>query len=113
MSKLSEAIRAHKTGRRYQECPPLDFVEMESKVIELSFPPMMYGYELKATFGMRAQCLSEDLPHAMDDARRAVIEEVFGEFRKDFYLAFKAIHEYDRKELLKILHDMQDRMFNV
>lgn len=123
MSKLSKQIAARQTGH-YQ------YVHMSSPInIDYSIePPSVdvgnYQYEkirLDVTFGSQILLQVKAPPEgkkreeraALLQIRRAVIEEVFGEFRKPIHTLWFHLRNYDFKQACEQLEQIEKEMFDV
>lgn len=77
-------------------------------------------YRVSATFGSQVMVTETELlsnPHALeyaaDNAKRAVAEAVFGEFRPIIIQIYNALYDYDVEQARKLLSDLEIQMFNV
>jgi hypothetical protein len=112
MSALVKAIQAVRTGQRipiYEHAPV--FVDADVA------PNHVGGVDGQVyRVGVRADCRAiltreSDLPHLVDEAKRNIIEHVFGEFRGDFRRVHQALWERDIDQARERLAEMERRMF--
>ena len=77
-------------------------------------------YRVSATFGTQVMITDAELlrnPHAIeyaaDNAKRAVAEAVFGEFRPIIIQIYNALYDYDVEQARKLLSELEIQMFDV
>ena len=77
-------------------------------------------YKVAATFGSQVMVTETELlsnPHALeyaaDNAKRAVAEAVFGEFRPIIIQIYNALYDYDVEQARKLLSELEIQMFDV
>ena len=112
MSKLSDAITATFTGETVHT---MQFVDIEASSISMpsySSYPTSYVYNVEARFGM-SKVVTSHLTECQKDIRRAVIEEVFGEFRPYLSNMRAALYERDDGKVRRLLNELEERMFDV
>lgn len=120
MSKLSKAIDATFTGditaaRRLK----LKYVDINKSVMD---DPSAYlrHYKVSATFGSSRVIDKFSLERGntniseecLNDMKRAIIEEVFGEFRPFLYEMRSALYEDDMTRIRQLLAEMDFQMFS-
>jgi hypothetical protein len=114
MSKLSDAITATFTGETVHT---MQFVDIETNSISMpsySSYPTSYVYNVEARFGMsKVVDKPSHLTECQKDIRRAVIEEVFGEFRPYLYNMRAALYDRDDGKVRRLLNELEERMFDV
>ena len=122
MSKIVEDIKALKLNERRIS----DWVDMRSSfsVDNTNFtigsmPPsidVMYFYDVKVTLGSKVAVdvhNAEHLGTMVDNVKRAVIEELYGEFRKSLLALEINISEGNRQKSLELVRDIQANMFGM
>lgn len=115
MSKLLDNVEAIQTGRvKFDEFNPLVVtIEDGVTVTDVMWEPM-YEYRIGVRLGFRAYAKStEEIPHLKTQAKRMIIEEVFGEFRKPMYEVRHAIMCGDRERARDLLDHLFNDMFGV
>lgn len=83
MSKLGDAIKAVNTHKQMPQYLPLSFTKVNEAVSSHATWPTLY--QIGATFQVDRVMESDDtaaLEQAIAAARRMILEEIFGEFRK-------------------------------
>lgn len=116
MSKLAEAITAELTGDK--KVSRMRYLTTESFQQPPSGFNLRNGYAMVATFKHVAWV--DDITHltkgdaiveAMKDVRRAMIEDVFGEFRPYLIEMRAALHDADESRLRKLIVELEHKMF--
>jgi hypothetical protein len=126
MSKLLEAMQALDTGDRKYITPRKsklfdNVVNIKSTIFEdKQSINVAKVYRVAATFGTQVMITDTELlsnPHALeyaaDNAKRAVAEAVFGEFRPIIIQIYNALYDYDVEQARKLLSELEIQMFNV
>jgi hypothetical protein len=126
MSKLLEAMQALDTGDRKYITPKKsklfeNVVNVKSTIYEdKQSINVAKVYRVSATFGTQVMITDAELlrnPHAIeyaaDNAKRAVAEAVFGEFRPIIIQIYNALYDYDVEQARKLLSELEIQMFNV
>ena len=127
MSKLLEAMQALDTGDRKYITPKKselfeNVVNVKSTIYERDkqYINVAKVYRVAATFGTQVMITDTELlrnPHALqyaaDNAKRAVAEAVFGEFRPIIIQIYNALYDYDVEQARKLLSELEIQMFNV
>ena len=112
-TKVIEAIRHHVL--REKSCPhwPMkiaSYVENDQSAYSM-LEPSMHLVRFDVKFEYRQRCLTEDIPHALKNTKRAVAHLLYDEIREKLIQLDKAIYEHDAdkaKELIgEILEDTQ------
>lgn len=119
MSKLAHEINAQLTGA--VKLKKMKYVEVDHLLEPAKMTPTMVaskGVRMAATFAHTAWInefgqASEGtlLGEAMYDTKRAIIEDVFGEFRPMLIEMRCALHDLDTDRLRRILTEMEHQMF--
>lgn len=123
MSKLAKAVLARQTDRHiHQQLGPLfnNTVDIEENFS--TFVPTHWAktYRIEARFGV--QCVVDEseelrdpnaLSHAVQSAKRQIIQAVFGEFQEDIRLIEGALWERKFDEARSLLMSMERKMFEV
>jgi hypothetical protein len=125
MSKLLEAMQALDTGDRKYITPKKsklfeNVVNVKSTIYEdKQSINVAKVYRVSATFGTQVMITDTELlrnPHALeyaaDNAKRAVAEAVFGEFRPIIIQIYNALYDYDVEQARKLLSELEIQMFN-
>jgi hypothetical protein len=116
MSKLSDAIKA-KAGER--TTPPVQRPILPLKVTE-DFSKAEITLHRRYTIGVEMYARTELPDHddralvaAVEQTKKLITEEMFGEFRKPLYSIKAALLEYDFKKAHEMIDDLIDQMFKV
>ena len=110
MSKLAKTLVEHMTGVRVQNTIPCMSVDYNS--IEVPINMELIQYSLSVKFEKTFTVSRGKLGEAIKDLRRAVIEEVFGEFRMGIIEAKYAAYNRDYEKVLAALHKLDYEMFS-
>lgn len=112
MSKIVQAIRATPTGR---DVPLRERVSIQVASSFTRTYPYASVYEIALRVGGTAnitnQMQGRALEAAVNAVQRAVIEEVFGEFRPLFREIEMAFWNDNPEEAKRLLHRMEQQMF--
>ena len=111
MSKLAKTLVEHMTGVRVQNeipCMSVDYNSIEVVPINMELIQYSLSVKFEKTFTVSRGKLGE----AIKDLRRAVIEEVFGEFRMSIIEAKHAAYNRDYEKVLDALHKLDREMFS-
>lgn len=116
MSKLAKAIDYEVGRESYYRQPPLKltYTDVNFTVSEImTLPYKVKEYKIGVTLGAKA--LLDEVNPARHDAivkiKRAMIEEVFGEFRPMIYNLHTALYDRDTEQAVKILNELEHVMF--
>lgn len=114
MSKILDKIEAVQTGRmKLDEFTPVVVIEDDVAVTDFMWNPM-YEYRIGVRLGFSGFAKRrEEIPHLKDQAKRMIIEEVFGEFRKPMHELRHAIMCGDREMARNKLDHLFNDMFGV
>lgn len=118
MSKLANAVYAKQTGIRASTAPLTAMIVQEgwANLYTASYErEFRIGVELAHTIRV-AEEISHDgraLTEAMQVAKNAIIEEVFGEFRPHVRAVELAIYKRDFDAALAALHALEQQMFSI
>lgn len=116
MSKLAKTLVEHMTGVRVQNKIPCMSVDYNSIEVQSFYPvPInmeLIQYSLSVKFEKTFTVSRGKLGEAIKDMRRAVIEEVFGEFRMSIIEAKHAAYNRDYEKVLDALHKLDYEMFS-
>lgn len=109
MSKLLDKIEAVQTGRmKLDEFTPVVVIEDGVAFTDVMWEPM-HEYRIGVRLGFSGFArTTEEITHLKTQAKRMIIEEVFGEFRKPMYEVRHAIMCGDRERA----RDLLDHLFN-
>lgn len=121
MSKLSKAIRATITGHPARK--DFNFTEVTAVWSDVGLPGDFYNkkFDIHAKFG--ASVILEDkinqtaegnetrISNAVEDVRKAVIEEIFGEFRAPINELRVSLYQNDLKTVRNLLAKLELKMF--
>lgn len=110
MSKLAKTLVEHMTGVRVQNTIPCMSVDYNS--IEVPINMELIQYSLSVKFEKTFTVSRGKLGEAIKDVRRAIIEEVFGEFRMSIIEAKHAAYNRDNEKVLAALHKLDREMFS-
>ena len=111
MSKLSENIRAVQLKQQVPYIMPLTVIE--TSIDSLTFPSRKC-YSVAATIGMKTYIDYEDnLDSVITNVRKAVVQEIFGEFRDPLKNLSIALHNRDLSQAHKIIDEIHQQMFSV
>jgi len=113
MSKLAKTLVEHMTGVRVQNTIPCMSVDYNSIEVPINMELIQYSLSVKfeKTFTVSRGSRGK-LGEAIKDLRRAVIEEVFGEFRMGIIEAKYAAYNRDYEKVLAALHKLDYEMFS-
>jgi hypothetical protein len=123
MSKLSQAIDYQFTGNKsYLEKPKNNYLGVSTAVQDIGYPKI--GREFKIGVKLEAIKWVDDtkLIHSkenepaivsdvLNDLKRAMIEEVFGEFRPLIIEMRSALYDKDNTRVRTLLAEMEQKMF--
>lgn len=106
MSKVVAMIRAVDSGKR--SIPPETFMAVNCDSQEVYYPSALVHYRVQAIFGAEVAVPSGqgDLDVAVKHVKDAIIEAVFGEFRKPIHELRAALYHHD----YKLAHDLLDAL---
>lgn len=116
MSKLSDNIHAAQTNERRHVMTPLSSFSVSSQEVPTArCSPMSYVYKVEATFGCSVIIESDKkaVENKLKAVRRQVVEEIFGEFRKDIYSIQRALFEHDTTKALEAVGTLLQNMYEV
>jgi hypothetical protein len=116
MSKLAKALEPAQTGNKIAD-QNIRHMQVISSIAESSSNFTSTEVQLKAEFRTKVfineNLSNESALEAIKDAKKAIIEDVFGEFRPFLLEAKVAIHQRDLHKALFILNELQQQMFDV
>ena len=124
MSKLSDAIDYEFTGNKsYLERPKNNYLDVSTTVQDIGSPSI--GREFKIGVKLQATKWVDDtrliqsnenepaiVSEVLNDLRRAMIEEVFGEFRPLIIEMRSALYDKDNTRVRTLLAEMEHKMFH-
>lgn len=110
MSKLSKAIRALQTGEVRVKKDNFKFTEIKHWN-QLSPDYLYREYRIEAKFGVSVYAKEETLSDAVKDAKFAINEEIFGEFRPILTEIRIALYDVDFTRAKKLLSQLENQMF--
>jgi hypothetical protein len=110
MSKLSENIRAVQLNKHVPFIMPLTFID--TSIDSLAFSSCKC-YSVTATIGMKSYIdYEENLDMArLNHVRKAIIQEIFGEFREPLKNLSIALYNRDLSQAHKIIDEIHKQMF--
>lgn len=111
MSKLAKVIDAKLP---YRKIASMDFKHMDVRTDVSSVPPML-GLEIRISAMVMKHAIvppDVDPEDAIKDIKRAVIEDVFGEFRPLIYDMRAALYDDNKTDLRKLLGELEDALFH-
>lgn len=121
MSKLARSIFATSTGDYAARTKKFNYTDVTMKSTEVpgTWADIVTRYRIEARFGADAWVSPEimvnneqnALEHAIMSIKRAVIEEIFGEFRPIIYQMNTALYERDTVRLATLLATLEHQMF--
>jgi hypothetical protein len=115
VSKLTDLITAKQGHERYA-MPASSFIDIRSDIEETKdYTPFTVGYRysIDVRFGFSSTFIApEALPHVLKDAKDAINQEVFGEFREPLLFAKMALHKGDAPLAIKYIDDIMKAMFH-
>ena len=124
MSKLSDAIDYEFTGNKsYLVRPKNNYLDVSTTVQDIGSPSI--GREFKIGVKLQATKWVDDtrliqsnenepaiVSEVLNDLRRAMIEEVFGEFRPLITEMRSALYDKDNTRVRTLLAEMEHKMFH-
>ena len=115
MSKLIDNVKAKAGDRVIHPIPPMKFAEFNSKEDFGQTMDIYRYYKIGVELFVRTRLPENErqIPAAIEQARKLICEEVFGEFREPIMQARVALMDYDHEKADKILQDLLDKMFSV
>lgn len=114
MSKLSENLKAYSTGNRYAKPPTLNCVSFKEASYEIAPYSLQYNLEcvVKTSFLVNQRDDAHALQGAISKSKRAILEEIFGEFRTDLYKLDVALYDQDFVKAKGHLEAVMKNMFD-
>lgn len=112
MSRVSENLKAHRTNNAYAKIDPLSFITFKE---ESNFLQHCNLYEYKLSCVFEYSFIADEFASkakAIERTKRAIMEEIFGEFRKDLYNLENALYNHDIEAAKKYLADVTNNMFD-
>jgi hypothetical protein len=121
MSKFSDSIRSHITGKKIPISDRSFLALTSSSSSDINTDTIQY--RISATFSstifLNPQIASsgheghDELKEAQRSVSRSFVEEMFGEFRPLIIEMNTAIYQEDSRKLKELLNELEHRMFNV
>ena len=111
MSRVIDAIKTEQCNRAVLK-EPLRFTTTASNVQHVPYMDA-YEYKFSVTFEACASCAPKDWPRIKYDAKRAIVEEIFGEFRSPIMAIYEALFNRDVEKAAKALTQLEHRLFDV
>lgn len=112
MSRVSENLRVHRTNNTYAKIEPLSFVSFKEEPSYLS-PSDLFQYKLSCV--IESTFIADEFASkekAIERTKRAIMEEIFGEFRRDLYELENALYNYNIESAKKHLDNVTNNMFD-
>ncbi len=124
MSKLSQAIDYQFTGNKsILGKPNLNYLDVSTAVQNVGYPNIAREFKIGVKLQSTKWVDDTQLIHSKEnepaivsdvlkDLKRAMIEEVFGEFRPLIIEMRSALYDKDNTRVLTLLAEMEQKMFN-
>lgn len=113
MSKLSKQIVENKFPDKVALIPSLSIKEICEESPYINTSPYKYQYKIGCTLQYSVICDREDLEYTKQKVTRAIIEEVFGEFRRPLIDTHRALLQRNFKEAEIAIQKILSEMFDV
>jgi hypothetical protein len=131
MSQISKALYATDTGKRFapRGLSPIFRDVLDESVTGLSHhiqdltpSSSVYScYKLQLKLGINFMVGDADISHSKHDvvsasilnAKRNMVEAIFGEFRPQLTRIRMAIENYDTVEATRLLNELEEQMFSI
>ena len=113
MSKLAKAIDSKVTYA--VSSPPLKYTDVQLDTTEFLLPHYGRGTECRINVTIQKYAVVPEgvaVLDAIKDIKRAIIEDVFGEFRPLIYDMRAALYDDNKTDLRKLLGELEDAMFH-
>ena len=113
MSKLAKAIDAKVT--RKVSSAPLKYMKVQLDTTEFLVPHYGRGTECRINVTIQKYAVVPEgvaVLDAIKDIKRAIIEDVFGEFRPLIYDMRAALYDDNKTDLRKLLGELEDALFH-
>jgi hypothetical protein len=113
MSKLCDRIERFQNSHNIAVLDPSEFVELKEHIQPLDYN---LGYEIELGLKLSYRAVVIDISSVeliRREARLAISEDIFGEFRKDLLDAKHAIFKREYDSARTILDSLYDKMFRV
>lgn len=112
MSKFSKTLNAQLKDKQHEG---MDYVDCYYELDSIgNYIPTYKSYKVGTTFEYSIQCRdADDLDKVVYEAKRALVEELFGEFRKPLNIVFEKLHNRDVQGAKQELNKMYTQMFEV
>lgn len=116
MSNLAGLMKATQLNKRIYD--PSEVIAVEQAGTMLRPPGERYAYTFTATFGYTSYlnekaALGAQLEEVLGNAKRSVIEAVFGEFRAPLLSLERALYDRNYDTALEIARRVQKQMFEI
>jgi len=122
MSKIAKLITAkqkYPTEYVATMTPPLcmEYAQVEDRLLTMPAPDRAVKYRIKVELGAEiwiseeAAKYSGAISEAVYNVKRAVVEEIFGEFRHHITMMHIALYDRDYDKARKQLSELEDKMF--
>jgi hypothetical protein len=117
MSKIAKAIDAVLTGERRATAPKFRYADVEMKFSTAVIPHISNGVSLG--FKMRKEAWLDEhewdsvelRSEALRNMKRAMIEEIFGEFRPIILELRASVYDNDLTRMRTLLAELENQMF--
>lgn len=115
MSKFTKRLMATKLNEGYPEyCTTYSIKETISPSDSTMTPMIAYKYSIRATFGSTVYIKEgEDHTRIINEIKRFLIEDLFGEFRYSLNQLRCLIHNRDWANAHVVLDEIEKNMFEV
>ncbi len=112
MSKVIKAIESHQLNNCRIVEPMPTYVSVNSEITKQDYT-REYAYELSVKFSVKRFSRSTQIIDETTyiDAKRAIIEDIFGEFRPLLMQALHSTYERDFVATRDAIYKLEDKMF--
>ena len=113
MSRIAEELTASFTGKRkIDNWEPLQHISAET--VSCYSKNLYFLEEISLSLIIKASAFIQD-PEVKDrviyNLKRKILEEVFGEFRKDLHSIIEAVYNRDLEKVLTHVYKIENKMF--
>lgn len=112
MSKLAHTIRTRLSSPPEYKLAPLKYFEVTENFESIIHPDRLTIYTVGCKFESRIVFPTDRVDHnGVNRVKRAIIEEVFGEFRPKIHELTITIYNRDFEKALVLLTEIEEQMF--
>lgn len=117
MSTLASKLRIDRTPERKPVTAPFArCVTAEEKIHNTGSPALAVRYVLRASVAsdmwLPENAPSGSMSRAMETTRRAIMEEVFGEYRRPLLDALRSVQNFENDDAAKLISAVLDNLFD-